>query len=219
MIEVGQTNGGNQEANMTRTRVQDIYRQAGKLLIAALIVCGLVWTLPASASASVTFPAEFKDHGVTMELQGVALKRVLMVKAFEAGLYKERGADLLNGAKNIRVNYFVSIPGHKLSEFTIKTMKKNVSAAEFQSIQPQVDRMRHYFVDLKPGDLYELLYIPGVGIKFVHNGNVVGVIEGEDFAQALYAVWIGDKPFDNKIKEKILGSADSSATRSRVAKR
>ena len=204
---------------MTQKGLLHTYRQVGGTFSAMLMVGGLLWTSPATASTNLTFPHQFQDHGITMELQGVGLKRVLLVKAFEAGLYKEPGADLMSGAKNIRVNYFVSIPGKKLSDFTIKSMKDNVSESQFQAIQSEVDLMRLYFVDLKPGDMYELLYIPEVGTKFIHNGNLVGVIEGEAFAQALYAVWIGDKPFDDKIKEKILGSADSSVTQQRVAKR
>ncbi len=167
-----------------------------------LSLCGAVW---AQAGETADFPPEFSNSGINMKLQGVGEKSMLFIKAFEAGLYKEDGVDLEAAAKKIRVRYHVSIPGRKLSDFTIKSMLDNISKEEFNTLDREIRLMRQYFVDLEPGDTYELMYIPQIGTKFLHNGELVGIIEGERFSKALYAVWIGDKPFDKKLKKQILG--------------
>ena len=142
----------------------------------------------AAEIAGVKFNPIYQDHGAAMMLQGTGLKSVFFIKAFAAGFYKGEGAntDLLgNFPKRIEVQYFVNIPGAKLNNFTINTMKDNVSKEELEAISGKVKEMGQYFVDLKPGDRFALTYIPNIGTQFTHNGHLTGIVEGLDFARAL----------------------------------
>lgn len=161
-------------------------------------------TVPASA-AQVDFPPDIEVSGVPMRLQGTGVKSVAFIKAFEAALYKEEGAELMSGGKKLIVEYFVRIPAKKLTKFTVDSMRDNVSEQTMTALGAQLDRMGELFVDLEPGDRFALAYIPGEGTHFLHNGRLTGTIQGEDFAQALYSVWIGERPFDEKLKRAILG--------------
>lgn len=180
--------------------------------IKALImsICGILFISEAWAVevAGVRFNEFYQDQGIRMSLQGTGLKSMLFFKAFVAGYYSNfaQTADLLGEfPKRIEVEYFVHIPGRKLSNYTIEQMKVNVSSDDFKKLSSQIRMMEKYFVDLKPKDRFALTYIPGVGTKFTHNGKLTGIIEGEDFARALFAVWIGDRPFDPVLKEQIAG--------------
>jgi hypothetical protein len=75
-------------------------------------------------------------------------------------------------------------------------------------IADEIEILKEYYVDLKNGDSYQLTYIPEIGTKFEYNGKLKGIIKGERFAEILFAVWLGDKPFDKKIKEQILSLRD-----------
>ena len=55
------------------------------------------------------------------------------------------------------------------------------------------------------GDVILLDYVPGTGTSVTINGTKIGTIPGEDFNQALLAVWLGDKPADDGLKEGMLG--------------
>ncbi|MCA9398424.1 MAG: chalcone isomerase family protein [Candidatus Omnitrophica bacterium] len=193
--------------------------KTSKILMFVLLVTLfsiLSFEAEAAQIQGVNFDEVYKDEGVVMELQGTGLKTMLFFKAFVAGFYQDEtypGEDLGQFPKRIEVEYFVDIPAKKLNNYTVERMKVNTTDTEFQSIIDKVELMADYFVDLKSGDRFSLTYIPGLGTKFAHNGQLVGIIEGEDFAKALFAVWIGQEPFDEKLKEQILGDRHSPANK------
>lgn len=179
-------------------------------ILVVTFLCAIVISVKANAAqiVGVNFEESYKDENINMTLQGTGLKTVVFFKAFVAGFYTDvidQEIVLGQTAKRIEVEYFVKIPGKKLNNFTIDTMKKNVTNEQFNAIATEVDLMSQYFVDLKPGDRFSLTYIPGVGTKFAHNDQLTGVIQGKDFARALFSVWIGENPFDQNLKNQILG--------------
>jgi hypothetical protein len=169
----------------------------------------------ASEVMGVTFAKSFNDEGIHMQLQGTGLKTVAFFKAFAAGFYQfnpENREVVGEVPKRIEVEYFVNIPGKKLNAYTIERIKVNVDQREFERIQDEIKEMAKYFVDLKPGDRFSLTYIPGIGTKFAHNDQLTGIIEGDEFAKALFSVWIGEKPFDKRLKNQILGMNTNQKT-------
>jgi len=178
-----------------------------KFSIMLYILCS-VTHLQAAEIAGVKFSDTYQDEGVVMTLQGTGLKTVIFFKAFVAGYYtvpRIDGTTTDESPKRIEVEYFVNIPAKKLNVYTVERMKVNVTQEELEAIQAEVELMGKYFVDLKPGDRFALTYIPDVGTKFEHKGKVMGVIEGNAFAKALFSVWIGAKPFDEQLKQVIMG--------------
>lgn len=180
-----------------------------KIWIIPLTVLGLALAGPGQATAEtaagVEFPEQTVISGVPLQLQGTGVKTVAFIKAFAAAFYREPGADLDRAAKKIVVEYFVRIPAAKLTRFTIDSMRDNVSPRRMEELSDDILRMGQLFVDLEPGDQFALAYVPGEGTHFLHNGQLTGTIPGQEFAEALYAVWIGEKPFDEKLKRSILG--------------
>ena len=55
------------------------------------------------------------------------------------------------------------------------------------------------------GDRDALTYLPERGITLTINGRVKGTIAGEDFAQALFGLWLGGEPFNSRFKQALLG--------------
>lgn len=179
--------------------------------LCAVLHAGSGW----SSTPDLQFADSKKLLGTVFELQGVGKKSVFFVNAFEVGYYQEKHKatrdPLDNVAKHIEVRYFVDIPGNKLFNFNISVMQDNYSEEELLAIADEIAALKEYYIDLKKGDRYELTYIPEVGTRFVHNGNLKGIIKGERFAEILFAVWLGEKPFDQKIKEQILSLRNRAA--------
>ena len=174
------------------------YQVVSRIILPLILLFLFTSNVIAAQISGVWFNENYLDHGINMSLQGTGLKSLLFFKAFAAGFYRGQGSDtdiLGDYPKRIEVEYFVSIPGRKLNNFTIDAMKDEIKL------------MAKYFVDLKPGDRFSLTYIPSVGTKFAHNNHLVGIIKGQEFAKALFSVWIGKKPFDNHLKEQVLGKA------------
>lgn len=154
------------------------------------------------------FPTVVNKEGYEFQLQGRGYKRLIFMKAFEAGFYTisdvSRNEILNDVPKYLEVEYYVAIPGKSLTDYTITHMKRNIASDEFSTLDGEIKLMGQYFVDLKPRDRFSLTYLPGVGTQFAHNGKITGVVPGPKFARALFSVWIGDKPFDPALKRKIL---------------
>lgn len=177
-------------------------------ILSALIMLSL--TAPSHAANPVAkFSEVIEKSNYTFKLQGTGYRRFLFMKAFDAAFYTTEGVSqekiLTDVPKYLEVEYHVGIPARSLADYTVTHMKLNISKEEFLSLKEQIVLMGEYFVDLKANDRFSLVYIPGIGTQFAHNGRLTGVIPGELFGRALFSVWIGDKPFDPNLKRKVLG--------------
>jgi hypothetical protein len=70
---------------------------------------------------------------------------------------------------------------------------------------------RAAYRDVKPGDRYALTYIPGSGTELSFNGSPLVVIDGADFAAAYFSIWLGKRPLDPGLKDKLLRKREGSA--------
>ena len=98
-----------------------------------------------------------------------------------------------------------SFKGKDFGPATVKMMEKTVDKATLESLRRQIDYHNSLYEDVGPGDRYALTYIPGRGTQLALNGEPKGVIEGADFASALFSIWIGQKPIDESFKRQIMG--------------
>ena len=57
------------------------------------------------------------------------------------------------------------------------------------------------------GDDIVLTYVPGRGTVVSVKGAEKGVIEGKDFADALFSVWLGPNPVQEDLKLALLGGS------------
>ena len=59
--------------------------------------------------------------------------------------------------------------------------------------------------EIKKKDKIELVYIPKKGVIVKKNGKELNTTKGLDFKKALFAIWIGDEPAQDDLKEGMLG--------------
>ena len=156
---------------------------------------------------------KFKDHltieNTTLKIKGTGLLRYWGFKAYVGALYTEVGYDIENGmtdkAKRIELEYFRPIKGEDFGPATDKSISKNVDAETFERLRPQIDYHNSLYENVEPGDRYSLTYIPGRGTELALNGEPKGIIEGADFAEAVFSIWLGPKPLNKSFKEQIMG--------------
>jgi hypothetical protein len=160
--------------------------------------------------ADIKFEKQYKVPETGLELKGVGLLRYLgMFKAYAGAFYLEEGAPiseaLADRAKRIEVEYLRPFKGEDFGPATVEMMEKNVDKATITKLRQQIDYHNSLYEDVRPGDRYALTYIPGRGTELALNGEPKGVIEGADFATALFSIWIGQKPIDESFKRQIMG--------------
>jgi hypothetical protein len=176
----------------------------------AIILFGLCATPGLAAEVEGTkFSTTYSTEGQNLRLTGAGLFRYWGFKAYTGALYLEEGAPveaaLSDTAKRIELEYFRAFKGKDFGPATDQSIAKNVDAQTYQRLRPQIDHHNSLYEDVQPGDRYSLTYIPGKGTELALNGEPKGIIEGAEFAQAVFSIWLGPKPLNNAFKKQILG--------------
>ncbi len=61
------------------------------------------------------------------------------------------------------------------------------------------------FSDVKEGDQILMTYVPAKGTSVSIKGTEKGTVDGKDFGDALFAVWLGANPVQEDLKKALLG--------------
>lgn len=162
---------------------------------------------------SVTLPATLKQDNNELVLNGGGIRKKLFFKVYVAGLYlgakSHNAGDIINADKPTAVRLTVTssvINSNNMSDAIQegfgKSMKGNTAP-----LQSQITSFIATFKkeDIKEGDVFEMWYIPGVGVKSYKNGQYKSTVAGLDFKKALFGIWLSDDPVDADLKKGMLG--------------
>jgi hypothetical protein len=92
----------------------------------------------------------------------------------------------------------------QVTEAIVEGFEKN-SRAQLPALKPRLDRFSAMIPDVRDGDRLTLTYVPGKGTIVNVKGAEKGTVEGKDFADALFAVWLGKNPVQGDLKKAMLG--------------
>jgi hypothetical protein len=166
--------------------------------------------LPAAQIEGVDFENSVIINGENATLRGTALLRyIIVIKAYAGAFYLREGVsgkDALEDAeRRLVLHYFHAIPAEDFAEATREMIKKNVTIARFNALQPEIAQLNALYKDVKPGDEYTATYVPDRGTELALNGRVLGVVPGSEFSAAFFSIWIGKHPIDKGFRDKLLG--------------
>lgn len=153
------------------------------------------------------------DSGQVLILNGLGLREKLWVDVYVGSLYLVRKSDnvdeILSMAQPWRIQLdfvYKEVTSKKLIGAWREGFEKNQSAAVLEQLNARIDQFYQYFAtDAHAGDQYSLDYLPAQGTRVSLNGKLLGVIRGDDFKQALLAIWLGKHPADKGLKRGMLG--------------
>ncbi len=81
-----------------------------------------------------------------------------------------------------------------------------VGGLDMASIQEDVDQFMAVFQEeITEGDVFDLVYLPGEGVRVLKNGEHKDTVGDLAFKKALFGIWLSDKPAQKDLKEKMLG--------------
>jgi len=182
-----------------------------KTFLAALLTLAIVSPAFAREVAGVTLPDTTTVEGKTLKLNGMGLrKKAVVIKVYVLGLYLETpsrdAAAVISSdqVKSIRMSLLRSVGGAKITETIMEGFERN-SKAQMGALKPRLDKLHAMIPDVVRGDEIVLTYVPGKGTVVSAKGVEKGVIEGKDFADALFSVWLGLNPAQEDLKKALLG--------------
>ncbi len=180
------------------------------LIIALLLLLAAPPTTHAAVIEGIAFDKTHRIQETELHLRGYGLLRYLVfIKAYVGALYMlpgEAAAQVLGPTpRRLELEYFHAIAAEDFAAATRQKIADNVSAETLAAIAEQLERFNGFYRDVQPGDRYALTYLPGQGTELALNGEVLGRIPGDDFAAAVFAIWLGPDPIDTAFRDTLLG--------------
>lgn len=161
----------------------------------------------------VTLPAELSYNGKKMSLNGGGIRTKLFFKLYTGGLYlseKSSNADAIVSAdKPMAVRLAITssmINSENFSEAIEEGFDKSTSQ-NTAPIRNKIDELIATFSKepIVEGDVFDVVWDPGAGVKTYKGGVLKSTIPGLDFKKALFGIWLGNDPVSDSLKKGMLG--------------
>jgi len=180
-----------------------------KILVLAFL---FLFAAPAFAASvgGVTMPDTMTVNGKSLTLNGMGVRKKLMVKVYVAGLYlpaKETSADKILSADTERalvMQFVYDVEKEKICRAWSEGLEKN-SPDKAAALKGKFDTLCGYMTEMPEGTKLTFTYAPGQGTTVSINGTAKGTIAGKDFADAMFSCWIGPNPPGADFKQGLLG--------------
>lgn len=191
-----------------------------KKLLTLIMVFALM--LPALVVHGVEYKGVLVAEEVILEgseqpikLNGVGMRTKFFFDIYVGALYLKDTVTTTEDAlsqqspKRVFMNFlYDEVSAEKLVTGWNDGFEGNLSDEQLSALADRIKSFNAMFDTVNSGDVILLDYIPTKGTRVTIKGEVKGVIEGEDFNQALLKIWLGDEPADDGLKEAMLNADD-----------
>lgn len=141
---------------------------------------------------------------------GVRTRFIIGLKIYVAGLYLETpshaAATVISSeqVKRVHLTFLRSVDRSQVTDAIRKGFERN-SKSQMGALKARLAKLESFLSGFGKGDELLITYLPGTGTEVTVKGVVKGVIEGKDFASALFGVWFGADPVDGDLEKSMLG--------------
>lgn len=202
-----------------------INRQRASSASFVFLLYGLL-LVPAYAekSTSITAQEKIKISGVkfketltlggsTLQFNGAGLRTKFFIDLYISALYlpekSQDAATIIHADEVMLIQIHVIsnlITSENLSKGTAEGFSKSTNN-NTHAIQKQIDDFLDAFnAPVKVGDIFEIVYQPNIGITVLKNRKLAKRIASDMvFKQALFGIWLSDRPAQNSLKASMLG--------------
>ncbi len=161
------------------------------------------------------FDRQLQLAGSVLVLNGTGIRAVAWFKGFAAALYLSGRAATAAlvlaapGPKRLQLRMLHDVPTSEFAKAFRKGVARNASPQEqtlLATRMAQFEAQIRTTDKVQQGDVINLDFDPAQGMSFSVNGTLRGEpIPGADFYAALLRSFVGDKPFDTKLRAGLLG--------------
>ncbi len=199
-----------------------------KACIALMILLMAASAASARVVNGVDLPETLQFGDDVLILNGAGTRVVLMIiKPYVGGLYlkaPETDAQKIMMADEtmaIRLNIISSTSRSTMMSALNKGIRSALDSigGDFEMIRSRFDTFKEFFPEdeFEEGHYVDFAYVPTEGLKIYKNGSFTGVIEGIDFKQAFFGIWLNESsPADSDLKTAMVaGDVSPEALKAR----
>ncbi len=168
----------------------------------------LSFSLPINALEGI--PATLQVAGKNLILNGAGVRKKFIYSVYFAGLYLDRkNAD----AKHIIIaNKPMAMRMRITSKHaTVERVKKGFIQGFNNNAKGNAKSQINQFLKagfsskIANGDVFDFIYTPANGTQLIKNNKQLALIKGLPFKQALFSIWLSNKPTQSSLKHALLG--------------
>lgn len=186
-----------------------------KLFILILFVG--VQNLSAQTEVSgITLPeSRLNESEENLELNGAGIREKFWMDLYVASMYvntkNEDAAFYISGKEDILMNLDI-VSGLITSEKMYSAIDEgfgNSAKNPSNILAGQIETFKNLFSaePIEKGDQFTFSFVVGQGTFVYKNKKEIALLEGADFQNALFGIWLGNKPADKNLKKALLGQA------------
>lgn len=183
-----------------------------RILVSFVIGMALLPLVQAKEFNGIEIADSIQVEKQTLSLNGAGIRSKFFLNIYVGALYlNEMSSDadkLIAADEAMTIRLYITsslIDGEKMSEATLDGFVKS-TGGNLGPIQKEVELIIGAFRDdVKDNDVFDLQYVPNIGVSVVRNGEVKVVVPGLEFKKALFGIWLSDDPVQDNLKEGMLG--------------
>ena len=147
----------------------------------------------------VTLPTTVTAEGHGLVLNGLGLRKKVVFKVYVAGLYlPERSSDAeailtADQPRRIVLQFLRGVSEDQMCDAMYDGLERN-TPDHTPELKTKFDEFCAMMEPIEKGEQFVFTYLPGTGTIIEAKGTRKGVIEGKEFADALFASWLGPDP-------------------------
>jgi len=186
-----------------------VFRQISLLFSSSVVL--LAALSPVAGLAGEIAPT-LKVGDQNLVLNGSGVREKYFLDLYDAGLYltqpNNQPAAIIDADAPMAIRIVITsrmVSQDKL----IKSLQEgfqNSTQGKIKPIRAEIEKFRQCFAGkITRGDIFDLIYLPGQGVAVFKNGKQKGTAQGLAFKQALFGIWLCDRPADAHLKQALLG--------------
>jgi hypothetical protein len=131
----------------------------------------------------------------------------LFMKIFDIELYAPQGKFDKNQPYALELDYHRNLKGKSIAEKTIEKISEQSTKVSSEQLNSWQQQLTTILPDVKQGSSLIGVYTPSIKqTKFFNNEQVLlGSIDGEDFANHFFGIWIGEDSSEPQLRKSLLG--------------
>jgi hypothetical protein len=161
----------------------------------------------------VNLPESLEVAKSKLILNGAGVRSKFFMDLYVGGLYLENKSnnpqEIIEGDEPmaIRLHIISSLITSKKMENATREGFENATKGNTEPIKIQIEEFISVFKEkIEEDDIFDLIYLPDKGLEVYKNSELKSRLEGLDFKQALFGIWLSEKPAQKSLKKEMLGN-------------
>jgi hypothetical protein len=182
------------------------------LLLIIISTVAINMSIAQTQVGDVTLDNTLNFGNTELILNGAGIrKKAMVLSLYSGGLYLSKkstdATSIINADETMAIRLVIT-SSFVSSEAMQDAVNEGFEASTGEKTAPiaaEIKKFISFFGDeIVENDMFDITY-QGTGVVVYKNKKELGTIKGLNFKKALFGIWLGDDPADNKLKKGMLG--------------